>query len=364
MQAIALRPKRSQIISQLIALGVLILLMLFSPALCLPLTLLMPLFVCPVVGLRYQWAAYAAALAPAVVSLASGYDAAYSLSLVAPVGLCVAVAALQRHTHTDAKNEAFTGYLLAYLISLGAIVLLGARAVGGNLTEGLSAALAGAVGSSENPGMTLYRLAAAGLVGVPRSYQNARAISFALDPVLISQLLLSLKLTLRLALTALIPKLFVEACILGGLFTSLRVQRLNHSFLLVKTRDGQKPEPDKDGALIAQPVGFSAFALPQWARWPMALIALGALLLPLVDVPVLRMVGLLCDATFDCVFQLIGAAVLITVFSARKPELRTVFGILAALAYLVLPTALALVGLLDLMLHFRDRSSTNHQEEE
>ena len=49
--------------------------------------------------------------------------------------------------------------------------------------------------------------------------------------------------------------------------------------------------------------------------------------------------------------------------TARKPELSTVFGALAAALYLLIPTALFFIGLSDQLLHFRSKT-LHHQEEE
>lgn len=364
MQAIALRPGRSRLMAQLIWLSALMLLMLLTPALSLPVALVAPLFVCPLVGHSQQWWGFALALAPVGVSLYGGGDAAYSMSLALPCGLCALIARGERAASDDSAQGDCTGYIIAYAAALSVIVLLGARALGGGLSEGLASMLADEVGNSRGAGATLYKLASGGAINVPREYKSAQYLSYVLDPVLKAQLLMSLRLTLRLSLNALIPKLFVEVCIALGLFVYLRGQRLNRSFLLVRTHEVKGGAPtEAQGVPVTRSMGFMALELPQHVRGIMLIICLGSLMLPMASDSYLRMLGVMCDSAFQCVFKLIGAAVLISLFTVRKPELKTVFGALSAVAYALLPTVLALVGVIDQLLHFRRNTLFNQEEE-
>lgn len=361
MQAIALRPQRWQITTQLVGLALCVGGMLVFPVLCLPLCLLIPLFSCPLIGLKQQWAVFLALPAPTLISLLNGFDALYSASLFLLCGLPAALAEHLRSTRKAGAALAFLYYICAYAAALLAVAACAARLFGGGLADGLSDLLTASVRSSPNAGATLYQLAASGVIGVPKAYQNAGALSFMLDPVLARQLLLSLRLSLNLAFHQILPSLFVQSCILGGVFTALRVQRLNHSYLLV---DGQPPAAESaDRVQIAVSPGFSMLQLPPSLRWPTALMALCALLFSLSPSALVQQLSLLFYTAFLCVYELIGAAVMVCLLSARHPDRKGLFGLLAAVVYLVFPVALFLIGVLDPILHFRSKTLFQQEEE-
>ena len=361
MQAIALHPKRSQIAGQLVGLALLAFAPLFLHMLCLPAALLLPLFACPLGARKERWFGYAAVLMPALVAYGYGGDALFCLSLLLPGALALAVAAWQQARRTAARKSACFAYIAAYAVALSAIVFFAARAMGGDLSQGLSNELVAAVQRSGNAGELLYRLALAGWISVPSGYQSMGLFPFALDMALRSQLLLSLRLTVRLTLADYVPRLFVETCLVCGLFTSLRVQKLNHAFLLVKKREGRRVEASD--VQVARPVGFRMLQLPPQGRALAVGAGIGAIALSLSDSSLAQMLGALCAAGFECVFQLVGAAVLLCQLTARKPERETLYGVIVAAIYLLLPVVPLLLGLLDQALHFRSKSLL-HQEEE
>lgn len=362
MQAIALRPARAQLTAQLVALIALCAAMLIAPPLCLPMALVAPLFVCPLVGDRRRWLAFALGLAPAAVSLLNGGEPLYSASLALPCALCVLAVWLQRRCGEDGSDSAYFAYIAAYAAALCMLLLSGSRALGESLCEGLSRRLAEAVGGSSGSGMTLYRLASSGVISVPAEYRSAQLISYMLDPSLKAQLLMSLRLTLKLALGSLIPRLFVECSLALGLFACLRYKKLNHSYMLVRLQGPGTAETPAE-AEPQRPSGFGALELPRSAHGAMLIICLASFTLPSASAPLLRMLGTLCEQTFQCAFGLLGAAVVVGLLTARKPELKTVFGVLAAVAFLLAPTLLALVGVLDRLMHFRTRTSSDIEEE-
>ena len=57
MQAVALHPPRGQVMGMLAGIGLLVAGMAAMPGLCLPFGFLLPLFACPLVGGKKQWAA-------------------------------------------------------------------------------------------------------------------------------------------------------------------------------------------------------------------------------------------------------------------------------------------------------------------
>ena len=361
MQAIALRPQRGQITGNLAGLALCVLGMLVFPVACIPLALLLPLFACPLIGHKTQWASFLSAAAPSLISLANGMDFLYCLSLLAICGLPLAATELLRPGKKGASPLAFLFHIAAYAAALTAVSFCASRVLGGDLSAGLADALVSRVEASPRVGVTLYQLAASGLIGVPKAYQRAEMLVFALDPALIRQLLMSLRLTLNLSFAQLLPSLFVQACIIGGLFTALRVQRLQHSYLLVSGQ--QNPKAVGERVRVAIPPGFSMLQLPPPLRWPVSLIGLGALLCAMTPGSFAQELSLLLYTAFVCVFQLIGAAVAICLLSARHPDRKALYGVLAGFIYIFFPIVLFLIGVLDPVLHFRSKTLFQQEEE-
>ncbi|MEG0638926.1 MAG: hypothetical protein RR824_02725 [Clostridia bacterium] len=362
MQVVKLKPQRIQLLTQLLGLALCVFGMLLAPVLCLPLSLLLPLFACPLVGHKQQWAGFLSVAAPAVISLLSGFDVLYSLSLLLPCGLCLAVAEYLRPSKKAALPYAFVYYIIAYFITMGMIIACLAQAVGGSLVLGLAAKATEAIRTSPKSGQILYNLASMGIVGLPSNYVHPTMLSFTLDPIFIHQLLLSLQRSLELALWPLIPSWFVQICFLGGLFTTLRTQHMNHAILLVTTLD--KPSPDAKKVEITLPSGFSRLQLPPSLRLPLSLIALASLFCALTPGDLWGELSLLLWAVVLCLFEVLGAAVLVGVLSARKPEQKSLWGCLAAALYLLFPIALFLIGMLDPFLHFRSRTLFQEEQQE
>ncbi|MEG0741725.1 MAG: hypothetical protein RR065_02150 [Clostridia bacterium] len=357
MQAIALHPQRGQILGQLFGLGVLAVGMLAVPALCLPLGLLMPLFACPLIGLKQQWCAFVAIPAPALITLMNGGNPYFAMSLLLLCGLPVVVAEVLRSRKRGANAESYLPYMAAYAVALLVIGGCATWVLGGDLVNGLADWLTSMVQASPNAGETLYKLAVAGLVAVPDLYRKAAPISFLLDPVLIHQLLLSYHLTLELLLTRLLAPLFVQACLICGLFTSLRVQKLNHCYLLVGEHEREKVQ-------ISLTPGFGMINLPPAFRWPLLAMGVCSLLLSMDGASYAQQLSMLMSTVFTCSFELIGAAVAVCLLCARKPEWKPLFGALAALLYVLAPIVLFLIGILDPVLHFRTKSLFPHEKEE
>ena len=91
VQSAVIRPERSRLFAAVAGLLVLTGLMAFFPSACVGLALLTPLLGCPLAGSGRQWAAWLAAAAPAALSLLYRFDPLYSLSLLLPGTLPMAL---------------------------------------------------------------------------------------------------------------------------------------------------------------------------------------------------------------------------------------------------------------------------------
>lgn len=361
VQSAVIRPERSRLFAAVAGLLVLTGLMAFFPSACVGLALLTPLLGCPLAGSGRQWAAWLAAAAPAALSLLYRFDPLYSLSLLLPGTLPMALTLWLKARKKLAAPLSIGLYIGAYAASLTLVTLAAAHALGAGIAEGLAQLLAAQVEASDQPGLLLYRFAAAGLLAVPDGYSGALPL-FLLDPAVVRQMLLSLRLNVALMLENLLPWLFVQACLLGGLFTALRVQRMRCAVLVV----GPDPEhPGERKARVVSPPGFRLMVIPSRLRWVLFLMALASLLLIGAQARLAQTLGLLFYATFSCAFLLAGAAVLVCMLSAHTPGRAALYGALSAVLYALFPVALFFIGVADQALHFRSRllkTTDSHKE--
>ncbi|MCI6041391.1 MAG: hypothetical protein MR742_12875 [Clostridiales bacterium] len=361
MQSSAIRPERSRLFAAVAGLLVLTGLMAFFPFACVGLALLTPLLGCPLAGSNRQWAAWLAAVAPAAVSLLYRIDPLYALSLLLPGVLPLVLTLWLKARKKLAAPLSIGLYIGAYALALTSVTLAAVHALGTGLAEGLALLLSSYVEASDQPGLLLYRFAAAGLLAVPEDYSGVLPL-FLLEPSVIWQMLLSLRLNVQLMLEDALPWLFVQACLLGGLFTALRVQRLRCAVLVV----GPDPEhPGERKARVVAPPGFRLMAIPPRLRWVLCLMALASLVLISAQSDLFQTLGLLFYAAFSCVFQLAGAAVLVCMLSTRNPDRTLLYGVLTALLYALFPMVLFFIGIADQALHFRSRlltSTDSHKE--
>ncbi len=361
VQSAVIRPERSRLFAAVAGLLVLTGLMAFFPSACVGLALLTPLLGCPLAGSGRQWAAWLAAAAPAALSLLYRFDPLYSLTLLLPGTLPMALTLWLKARKKLAAPPSIGLYIGAYAVSLTLVTLAAAHALGAGIAEGLAQLLAAQVEASDQPGLLLYRFAAAGLLAVPDGYSGALPL-FLLDPGVVRQMLLSLRLNVALMLENLLPWFFVQACLLGGLFTALRVQRMRCAVLVV----GPDPEhPGERKARVVSPPGFRLMVIPPRLRWVLFLMALASLLLIGAQARLAQTLGLLFYATFSCAFQLAGAAVLVCMLSAHTPGRAALYGALSAVLYALFPVALFFIGVADQALHFRSRllkTTDSHKE--
>ena len=289
------------------------------------------------------------------------FDPLYSLSLLLPGTLPMALTLWLKARKKLAAPLSIGLYIGAYAASLTLVTLAAAHALGAGIAEGLAQLLAAQVEASDQPGLLLYRFAAAGLLAVPDGYSGALPL-FLLDPAVVRQMLLSLRLNVALMLENLLPWLFVQACLLGGLFTALRVQRMRCAVLV----GGPDPEhPGERKARVVSPPGFRLMVIPPRLRWVLFLMALASLLLIGAQARLAQTLGLLFYATFSCAFQLAGAAVLVCMLSAHTPGRAALYGALSAVLYALFPVALFFIGVADQALHFRSRllkTTDSHKE--
>lgn len=359
MQGTAILPGRSQCNAALTGLCVLAALMALLPPACVLLAPLIPLLSAPLLRDRRRWAAWAASAAPAAVSLAAGMDPLYSLSLALP-GMLPLLAAewLSGRKKLGAPSSAAC-FMGAYALAVIAVAAAASRALGTGVSEGLARLLAEGVAASDQPGELLYRFAIAGLAAVPEGYGIGLSL---LDAVAVRQMLLSLQLNARLALDQALPWLAVQVCLLGGLFTALRVQRF-HCAMIVVSADPEHPGSRK--TRVMQPPGFRMLVMPARLRWALCLMALAALFMMGAPDAVTSTVGQLCYTAFSCAFELAGASVLVCMLSARSPDRAALYGALSAALYALFPTALFFIGLADQALHFRAgllKNTDSHKE--
>lgn len=357
MQAIALRPQRVQLTGMLVGVCGLIVCMALAPSLCLPLGLILPIFACPLVGVKKRWApmaVVAAVLAPPLIAFIAGQPSLWALSLSFACGAPVAVTYCLK-PQKAATPAAYLYYLLAYGFSI-VVVLLSVRGiVGGELAGGIAQRVASKIATSPDAGTVLYKLTASGLIAVPSGYDGG-SLALWLNPALVRQMTLSLRLTLEAGIRQLLPAAIVQACLLGSIFTTLRVQKLNHSYILVD-------EKHKDRVTLATPPGFSMLRLPPKSNWALAGMAVMGFICLTSGSSWAYQLGLLLYACFQACFGLLGASVLVGMLSTKKPDSISTYGVLAAALYVLFPSVLVIIGIMDPLFHFRESARTKKEEE-
>lgn len=347
MQGVVLKPGRKTIAATTGGLCLLSLLMLALPPFCALLALPLPLLCCALVRRREEPMAWVAAAMPAISSLMEGYAPLYSLSLLLIAGLPMAVTrALPLKRRVAPEGVAwYTGAVTAALV---AVIAAASHMLGGPLWQTLTERFVSRVEQSDQAGLLLYRFAAAGLVSLPDGYAGSNVLMHVFEPLVIRQMLMSLRLNMEGLLHDALPGLLVQACMIVGLFTALRERQL-HSVVLVVEGDasGQRK------AHVQAPPGFGMLALPKSAHGPVLMLAVLSLVLMLSASPVGQTLAQLCYSAFETVYTLAGAAVVVGVLSRRSPGRKALYGVLTAVLYAAAPLALFLIGVMDQSFHFR-----------
>lgn len=349
MQSVPMKPTPRQIRRLAAELCVLSAAMLLCPPLCAFLTLLTPLLGCLLVGRKAEPFAWVAAAAPVVSTLLAGYDPVYAFSLLAMGASTLLLTRLL----PVSKRAGLTGalwYTGAVAFSLALEAAAATYVLSAPLWQSASALIVKMIESSEQAGLLLYRLGLAGLLSMPEGAASTHVLLHVLEPAFVRQMALSLRLNLENLLLSWLPAALVQASLVVGLFTSLRVQRFGGVVLLVEAKT-----PNHRQTHVAIPPGFSLLAIPAQARWTLLGMAAASLVLLSQGSTLCLILGRMCFAAFETAYTLTGAAVLVWMLSAKAPERKNAWGVLTAALYAIAPLALFLIGLTDQAFHYRSR---------
>ena len=360
MQAVNLHPQRRMIVSKQIVLFVLAVLCIAVPALCLPVALCMPLFSCPLIRGKEQWSAYVTAPVPALVALLDKGHPVYALGIALAALLPVAATAILSKEKTGTP---VIFYVYAFLCALsGALALYGIYLQSGLWLPELAGAKAVEfVMHHPQRAQLLHQAMLSELLPVPAGYTKVSILSYYLDPIFLRQMMLALESRVVQWVYKLLPMLLINASIILGLFTGLRVQRLRNAFLLV--------DKDKPGKVcIAMTPPFSQLNLPRKWRWAILAFLLVQLFLGGAE-GVWAILSLLLGYTAETLLQLQGAAMVCSWLMKSDPDRRNMAGWVAAALYLLLPIALLVLGCFDNLSAFRrhtedDNEESDHHKEE
>lgn len=346
MQQVPLKPQKADLSSQIAVLAVLGVVMLASPMLCAPLSLLIPVLACPLIGRKQEFLAWITAALPTVSSLVAGYDPVYCASLLLAGGLTLSITKwISMKKRVGAAGMLW--YLSAVVLAMGVVAALASRALGGPLALVLPQAVCALVQKAEDPFTLLVRLASYGLLAVPEGFEQGVLYRTLAKSALTQQMLLSLGRTAELLVQQMLPGLFVQGCLLSGLFTALRVERAHGVVLVVEMKSAAEKQ-----TRVAIPPGFRLLMIPKNLRrilWGFAIAALVLVAQPGFE----QVLGRMCHAAFESVYALAGAAVMVHLFARRHPDRLTLYGVLAGAVYVLSPTALLIIGLMDQVFHFR-----------
>lgn len=345
MQTVALKPKRAEWMFMTFGLGLLCIAMLLLPALCIPLALCVPLLGCPLVGRKEEWAAWSAAVMPAVSSLLAGYDALYAISLML-IGLVPLLITRLIPMPRRPGAKGMMMYISAIAVSLALTLALAAHALGGPLYATLPGVIVDEISRMKDCTLILRQLAAMGLISVPDGYSLQGAARPLMDAIHNQQMLMSLRLTLEMLIRQSLPQLFVQSCLLVGLFTELRLERVKGVMLVVETKTAN----EKRTRVIAPP-SFRLLAIPQGLRTALVLLCLVSFLT--VENAAGQMLSDLAFAALSTVYMLLGAATIVFLYTKNDPDRKTLAGVIAAALYVLSPFLLLLIGVMEQFMHFR-----------
>lgn len=358
MQAVSLRPQQRLLVSKRIALYALVVLIGLVPALSLPLTMLMPLFICPLIKGKKNWIAWITVPLPSVIVLLYGYHPAYAASLLLLMGL-PALVTWRMNPVQSSKPESILMYVAAMAIALAFALwalYLDAWQEGISLAEFLSEKVEQWVMSHPQRTSLLYRAMSAGLLPVPDGYQQVTLLNLTIDPVFLGEVRLMLKTRVAQLVETKVPILLVQASILLGVFTDLRILRMWGSYLLLN-----KTEPNKVSIALAP--SFSRLRMPR--RWHVVLlICCVSYFLMIGTQGFVYRIAQLAYATFETAYQLQGAAVVCSLIMGEKQERRVLAGIAAGLLFVMMPFAAFVAGCFENMFSFRLRAGDDKNERE
>lgn len=358
MQAISLHPQQRLLVNKRIALYVLVVLIGIAPALSLPLTMLLPLFICPLLKGKKSWIAWLAIPLPALIVLLRDGQAAYAASLL----LLVAAPALvtwRMKADEYSKPESILVYIAVMALTLGFslwALYLDAWQEGVGLAAFLSEKVEQWVMTHPQRTELLYRALSAGLLPLPQGYQQVTLLNLTLDPVFLGEIRLMLKTRVAYLVDAKLPTLFVQAAIILGVFINLRIQRMWGSYLLLN-----KAEPNKVSIALAP--CFSRLRMPRKWRVVMLICCLSYFLISATQGFGYRLAQVLY-ATFETAYQLQGAAMVCFLIMGDQQEKRVLAGIAGGLLFVAMPFAAFVAGCFEGMFSFRSRAGDDKNERE
>ncbi|HNW85730.1 MAG TPA: hypothetical protein PLP25_02775 [Candidatus Limiplasma sp.] len=322
----------------------------FFPPLAFVFAFTLPLAVCPMIVEGDVWFALALPVAPAAALILGGGDAVIGVLLMVFPYLCLLTVSVKQRWRLS-----FIGEILvcagAFALSAMGMLLRLSELLGAPLFSGLAEYAVQTIQSSALSGNLLYRLTQLGFLTVPEAYSQTTGIQFGgmiwLNPALQRELMNMLRLRLIEGLTQWIPSLLVQGAVILGLFTTLSTERTR-----ARRAEGTRIVP-----------AFTLLRLSRREQGFMLMLCIGTALTSLTDNGVTSLVCALMYAAFTTVYQLLGAAVMVFSLTRRHPERKTLYGVFAAILYLIFPVALFLLGVVDQFVNLR-AFSIHHQDQE
>ena len=321
----------------------------FPPAAA-PISLLLPLAVCPAYAAGKLWFALGLPFGVLLAGVLGGGP--LPLMAILPVAPCLSLLAVSPRFHRQLSlgGQAIAcsaAFLLAALSMIGYLSLRLGGPLFASLTETTVARLEGSAWS----GNVLYRLVTFGFLPLPDAYRSTAALRLGdwilINPPLERELINMLRLRLSEGLSVWVPQLLMHGAAAVGLFTALGAERAR-----VKRLDDQSAMP-----------AFRTLRLTRPMQGGMLVLCLGTVLTSFSDLPLPSLICMLMYSAFAAVYQLLGAAVVVYLPATRHPRRVRLYGLLAVALYVLFPIALFLLGVADQFLNLRT-ASLNHQEEE
>lgn len=358
MQAISLRPQQRLIVNKQIALCMLVALIAVVPALSLPLSMLMPLFSCPLMKGKKSWLTLLMLPLPAVIVCLYGYHPAYAVSLllmqVSPVYFTY------RSKVSDLVQP------LSMIVFMAGMALNGSLALWTLFYEQWQAGIALPVYVAEqteqwlmhHPQRTewLYQALSTGLLPVPDGYSRVTLLNLTLDPVFLGELRLMIRHRICQVVESKVPALLMQSSIILGMFINLRIQRMWGAYLLLDKEDPQKVS-------VALAPSYSRFRMP--GRWHIVLFLLGLGYFSFVGMEgYMHRLAQVMYATFETMYQLQGGAVVCSFITRKNPDRRVLGGILTAVLFITAPIVLFLISCFDNVFSFRNKAEDDKNERE
>jgi hypothetical protein len=314
------------------------------------LSLLLALLVCPAFMRGEVWFAVCLPLASASAFLLSGGDMVLGLLTLSSPYLSLLAVSLSRNRRLSLHAQA-VAIGAAFIVSALAMLTRFSAMLGGVLFSSLADAAVRTLEHSVMGGSVLYRLVSLGILSLPDVYANTHAFKLGnlvlLEPALQRELLNMLRLRLNEGLTSWVPSLLMQGALITGLFTALSSARAH----------------GRGTTGVSDTPRFQDLQLSHTEQGALFILCILTLLAAFAGDSLLSLLSTLAYAAFAAVYQLLGAAVLISLLARRHPERATLYGFLAALLYLAFPIALFMLGLIEQFIHLRGETPYHPKEE-